>query len=321
MKKKLRLILLFLLLLLIVFVVLLFNNKQNVNIIYPSVVHIECKNEKTTAVGSGIVYNIKEGNQYIVTNYHIIKGYSQIYVYDQELNFEKAKLLNYDEDSDIAILIIKNSLNTKKAIFDEKAKLEKNEEVYILTSDIGNNKTYIIKDAIVESTKENIVLNDKTKNCIKLSYDIESGDSGSPVINKKGKVVGMIFLKDTSILHYGYAIPVSYVLKEIDNLKLKRNRINVGAMFTNSTNIELLNEYNISINNIEGVVILSLINGYPLYNAGLQKGDVITKFNNVEIINVNTLKEEIKKLNKNDIVNIEYYRNNNLTKTIIKLDS
>lgn len=320
MNNKIRLIVVIILVIIMIFIISTFIKKQNVNIIYPSVVHIECRNDKTISSGSGIVYDIKKGKQYIVTNYHIVKGYSKIYVQDEDLNEEQAILLNFNEEADVAILYINNKLNTKKAQFKYNSILSKGDNVYVLTSALDKNKTYIIKNALISDFEEEIEFDNLKFKVIKLSYNIESGDSGSPVIDKTGKVIGMVTLKDKEVLNYGYALYINNVLNEIKNLEKKNNKINLGAIMTNSSNTKLLEEYDIKVPAIEGVTILSVKKNYPLDISKIKKGDIIVKFNNIEIKNVDDLKNELEKLAKNAIVNIEYYRDSELKKTMIKLN-
>ena len=98
MKSKIKSLVIVILIFLMVLIFISFNRKQNVNKLFPSVVHIESKNDKTTTVGSGIVYEFNSNNLYIITNYHIVKGYSIINIYDKDLNQERAKLINFDEE-------------------------------------------------------------------------------------------------------------------------------------------------------------------------------------------------------------------------------
>ena len=320
MKKYIKQILVLIILVLILTGYITFNRKQNVNKVYPSVVHLECKNEKTTSIGSGIIYDTKNGNHYVVTSYHIIKGYTNINVYDDKLDVKKATILNFDENSDIALLLVNEKLAVKKATFNLNKKLKKGEQVYILTSFMDENNSYIIKNGKILKERQNIKLDKILFNSIVINSDIEKGDSGSPLIDTKGKVIGMIFLKDKDKKHKGYALPINFVLKEVEKLETKKNNLNLGALMTSTDNKALIEEYSINVPEKLGVVILSIKKDYPLYNSGLKKGDLIVKFNNKEIKNIDDLKKEVQILKLNSKVLVEYYRNNKLEKVTIKLN-
>ena len=321
MKKTFKILISLIFIILIVLILILFNKKQNVNRIYPSVVHIECKNDKTLTVGSGIVFESKDNILYLVTNYHIIKGYSKISVYDEDFNKEIAKLINYDEQNDIAVLAIKNNLNVRKANFDLNGSISKKEEVYVLTSFRGKDSSYILKNAIVDKVNYKISINNQKFNTIRLSYDVENGDSGSPVINKKGKVIGMIISKDKDIVHYANALPIEFVLEETEKLlNINYEQLNLGAVMTDSTNSKLLREYDIDSMDKKGVVILNLKEKYPLYEAGLKKGDLLVELDSITITNIDDLKKVLNMHKKNDSVILKYYRDNQLMETNIKLN-
>ena len=264
MKKYIKQIISLIIIVLIIIGYVIFNKKQNVNKVYPSVVRIECKNDKTTTIGSGIVYDIRNSNYYIVTSYHIIKGYSIINVQDENLNTKTATILNYDEDNDIAILLVDEKLAVKKATFDLNKKLKKEDNVYIFTSYMDENNSYIIKEGTIFSEKENIKLNNISFNTIVINTNIEKGDSGSPLIDTKGKVIGMMFLKDKENENIGYALPIDFIFEKIEKLEKRNNNINLGALMTSSDNKSLIDEYGIELSDNKGVVLLSVKIDYPL---------------------------------------------------------
>ena len=320
MKKYIKQVVIVIIIILILLGYVVFNKKENVNNVYPSVVHLECKNEKTTSIGSGIVYNTKNGNHYIVTSYHIIKGYSVINVYDENLDKEQATILNYDENSDIALLLVDEKLAVKKASFNINKKVKKNEEVYILTSSMGSNNSYIIKAGKILKEDYDIKINNISLKSIVVHLNVEKGDSGSPLIDTKGKVIGMLFLKDKKVVDKGYVLPINFIFEKIDKLERKKNNLNLGALMTSSNNETLINNNDLKIPERKGVIILSVKKDYPLYEAGLRKGDLIVKFNNSEIKDTKDLKNEVEKLELNSTITVEFYRNDKIVKSTIKLN-
>lgn len=320
MKKYIKQVVIVIIIILIIVGYVVFNKKENVNNVYPSVVHLECKNEKTTSIGSGIVYNTKNGNHYIVTSYHIIKGYSVINVYDENLDKEQATILNYDENSDIALLLVDEKLAVKKASFNINKKVKKNEEVYILTSSMGSNNSYIIKAGKILKEDYDIKINNISLKSIVVHLNVEKGDSGSPLIDTKGKVIGMLFLKDKKVVDKGYVLPINFIFEKIDKLERKKNNLNLGALMTSSNNETLINNNDLKIPERKGVIILSVKKDYPLYEAGLRKGDLIVKFNNSEIKDTKDLKNEVEKLELNSTITVEFYRNDKIVKSTIKLN-
>ena len=108
------------------------------------------------------------------------------------------------------------------------------------------------------------------------------------------------------------------VVTKLENHTLVRP--NLGAIFISYNNVEALSQYGIIPGDIAGVVVAEVTEQYPLNMAGLIKGDIITKINNIEIANVDKLQKEIYSYNINDSVNIEYFRNGIYNNVDVLLD-
>lgn len=298
-----------LLILVVLTFVLLCNQKETFN---DCVVYIESKDEETIKSGSGFVYKVENNKNYIVTNYHVIEGYSDIYIYNKSKKRIKAEILNYDEYTDIAILIIDNKLNLKQIDIGNSDDIELNDNVRAIgTNDNLENINEISKGNVI-SLNKNITLETNHGNsyleAIELSIDVSYGNSGGPLLNENNKVIGMMIAKEKD-KNIAYALPINYVMDMVTKLENQElYRPNLGAVMCNSTNTELLNEYGIQIKSVSGVVILNLNEKGLLYKKGLQIGDVITKFENDYIYDVNSLRSKLYQKQVGDMVEIEYYR-------------
>lgn len=303
--------------------VLIFNENSKLDSVYDSIVYIESIDEETIRSGSGFVYKVDDDKDYIVTSYHVIEGYTNIYVYNNDKEKVKASILNYDEYTDIAILTIKNSLELKEISIGDSDKVSVDDKIYVVGTplDIKNINTkvegkvsFVDKEITISTTHGSSNLS-----AIEVSAEVDYGNSGGPLLNKNGKVIGMMFVKEENI-DISYALPINFVMdivEKLENNELKRP--NLGAVMCNTTNVELLNEYGVNIDIISGVVLLVVNENYTLYNAGLQKGDIITKFDGKDVSNVNELREELYKKEVGDKVVIEYYRNGIYYKVDIEL--
>lgn len=295
--------------------VLIFN-KNNIN---DSVVYIECIDEVSIRSGTGFVYKVVGGKNYIVTSYHVIEGYNDIYVYNSDKKKIKASVLNYDEYTDIAILIVEDKLDLEEVIVGDSSNIKEEDKVYAIGAfDLENIKSkgkiiYTEKEITIDTTHGSSNLN-----VIELDIDVTYGNSGGPLLNENNEVIGMMFVKEEN-KNIAYALPINFVMDIV--IKLENNELerpNLGAVMCNSTNTELLNEYEINVE-IDGVVLLELNELGILYQTGLQKGDVITEFNGITISNVTELREELYKNEKGNIVSISYFRNDMYYKVDIEL--
>lgn len=248
--------------------------------------------------GMGFVYKLEDNVSYIVTNYHVIDLAQKIYIN----NKIKAEIVEYDKYSDIAILKVNKKL--KPAVISEDDILE---NVYYFN--INND---IIEKGSILSFDNEIIINTtygtSFYNAIEINGDIEEGNSGSPLLNSKDEVVGLISLKDVNN-DTAFALSIDYVMNLVNKLENHTlYRPNLGATFINTTNIEKLNEYSIDTFGINGVVVLDIKEKYPLYASGLYNGDIITKINDTIITDINTLQKEIYSYNFGKDIYIEYYR-------------
>lgn len=259
-----------------------------------SIVYIDTEEKQ----GMGFVYKVEDNISYIVTNYHVIDLAQKLYI-NNEI---KAEIVEYDKYSDIAILKVNKKL--KKAIISENSTLD---DVYYYN--LNNN---IVEQGSVLGLDDEIVVNTtygtSFYNAIEIKGNIENGNSGSPLLNSKDEVVGLISLKDINT-ETAYALPIDYVMKMVKQLENHTlYRANLGATFINTTNIEKLNEYSINTFGINGVVVLNIKKEYPLYVSGLYNGDIITKINDTIILDVNTLQKELYSHNRGEDIHVEYYR-------------
>ena len=289
------------------------NNINRLNYINNSVVYIESVDDESIKSGSGFVYKVEDNKNYIVTSYHVIEGYEDIYVYNEKSKKEKAKIINYDEYTDIAILRIQDNLDLKAINIGNSEKTHTNENIYVVGSPLNFDNINTITEGIITHKNKKITVNtthgSSNLETIEINAKVDYGNSGGPLLNKKYNVIGMVFVKESNSDLLGFALPINYVMKIVEKLEdNKLKRPNLGAIMCNSTNFELLSKYNIETVDINGVVILKINPLGVLDNAKLQKGDIITKFDNIKIENVNKLREELYKEGLKNTVVIEYYR-------------
>lgn len=302
------------------FITVLIFNKRDIN---DSVVYIECIDEETIRSGSGFVYKVEDNRGYIITSYHVVEGYSDIFVYNSGKEKIKANILNYDEYTDIAILTVENKLGLNKIDIGNSNKVSIDDKVIAVgTPNNIENINTIRKGKISELHKKitfETTHGSSNLSTIEVNIDVTYGNSGGPLLNNKKEVIGMMFIKEEN-KHTAYALPINFVMELVGKLENHElNRPNLGAVMCNSTNTELLNEYGIEIKDIDGVVILELNENGLLHKEGLQIGDVITEFNGNVISSVNNLREELYKNQIGNKVWLEYYRNGVYYKVDIEL--
>lgn len=292
--KKIVLIISFVLFILIG-LIFLNNNK------YSYIVHIEGTYKDSISSGSGIVYEYYNDKYYIVTNYHIIAFADKIYIYNSNKKRE-ATLEKYDDYKDIAVLSIDNiNLKVKRL---NKCIYNNGEFVKIIGSKV--NKKGKIEETNVSLDVPNTYGN-SIYNAFKIDYDIDYGDSGSAVIDRKGDIIGLISVMDLESKK-GYAIPICELMEDVDLLmNNKINRPDLKAQFTNSKS------------DIEGVLILSIYDDSKLKELNIKVGYIITKVGNISVKNISEFRNELYKYSNEDIISLEYYDNEKYNEVYLKL--
>ena len=287
------------------FLINVFIHKNNINKIYNSLVYIECIDDGTITYGTGFVYKADDNKNYIVTNYHVIQGYFDIYVYNIKKEKVRANLVNYDENNDIALLVIDDKLGLNEVSIGNISNIKKGSKIFVVEPLLNSNNKTIYEGEVLNFKKSlNIGID---FSAIEILAKTEPGNSGGPLLDKDGKVIGMMFLKDSSKRNVGFAIPINFV---IDTVKKLENRPNLGAVMTNTTNIDLIKRYDIELVDVSGVILLEMDYKGLLYQYGLEKGDIIVSVNMIDITNIREFRDELYKYKKGDIIQLMYYRDN-----------
>ena len=277
--------------------------------VYDSVVVVKTYNRgKEYASGTGFVYKTDDKYGYIITNNHVISNSTEVKVVFSNDKTYDASVLGSDEYSDIAVLRVEG-----KAVI-EVAKIGKSESMRVgdTTFAVGapiDSKTFswsvtrgILsgKNRIVEVDNNNVM------HVLQTDTAINSGNSGGPLCNSNGEVVGVTNMKlaSSQIEGIGFAIPIEDATKIAESIikgeKITRPYIGVSIYDAGSY-------YGRS--DVTGVFIEYVEEGGAADKAGLKRGDKIIKVNDKEVNSTAYFKYELYKYNVGDKVKITVERN------------
>lgn len=190
-----------------------------------SLVYIESFDEETIKSGSGFVYKTDNNKAYIITSYHVVSGYTNIYIYKTSKKKEEANIVAYNEDSDIAVLSIDNNLDLKEINIGNSDSVEIGNDIYVLGTPLNIDYISTLSKGIVSFVNREITITTpygiKNYNTIQVDAMVDEGNSGGPLLNDKGEVIGMMFVKEENIDGIGFALPINYVMNIIENLEHK----------------------------------------------------------------------------------------------------
>ena len=199
--------------------------KESIDKIYDSVYVVEAYSILGgTSTGSGFVYKKDKKYGYIITNYHVVKQSDSIVVIDSNDNENTAKLLGFDEQTDLAVLCIEQS-KVKLVASISKDIINIGDTVFTIGAPGGKKYKGTVTKGIISGLNREIEINMDSEpyilNVIQTDAAINPGNSGGPLVNIKGDVIGINSLKivQDEIEGMGFAIPIEEVLVYTDRLE------------------------------------------------------------------------------------------------------
>jgi Do/DeqQ family serine protease len=259
--------------------------------------------------GSGVIIS---PDGYIVTNHHVIKGAEDIIVKLNDNREFDAKLVGDDPSTDLALLKI-DGKNLPFIPFGNSDALRVGEWVLA----IGNpyNLTSSVTAGIVSAKARNLNIIDdnyRLESFIQTDAALNPGNSGGALVNIRGELVGIntaILSPSGSYAGNSFAIPVTIVKKVVDDLREYGavQRAFLGVTPTDM-NAEIAKQHNIGVTT--GVYVSELKETGAAKNAGIKKGDVIIKINDIPIQNTSELQEQLSKYRPGDKVTVTVLSDN-----------
>ena len=280
-----------------------------------------------TGTGTGVVIT-EDG--YIVTNAHVIYDSEygagladSIKVLMNDDESYDAEVVGYDTDCDLAVLKIKADGLTA-AEFGDSDNLLLGESVVAIGNPLGFDLMNTVTSGIVSGLNRNITINDKAMNLIQTDTAINEGNSGGPLINKKGQIVGINSSKmsasygSASIEGIGFAIPSNEVSKIVDDLMeygyvTGKPQLGISCQDVTDTISQM---YNMPV----GIYVTDVTKNSAADKAGLQSGDVITAVDDKEISTYEELNAEKNKHSAGDTIELTYIRSGKEKTTEVVLD-
>lgn len=282
---------------------------------------------KVKGLGSGFIIS---PDGYILTNDHVAGNAVEVVVTLTGGKHANAKVIGSDPVSDICLLKIDESDLPFLALGNSNDILI-GEWVIALGNPFGlfdlNDKPTVTV-GVVSATGMNLdpVNNRYYLNMIQTDASINGGNSGGPLLNSVGEVIGINTLIFSAgggqgSIGLGFAIPINKVKKIVDEIKQKGKIDRDFYTGISVQNIdEAISKY-FKLESTKGVIITKVENGSPAARAGLEMGDIIFQIDNFKINNEKTLVGVIQEFRTNQTVTLKMLRNNKEITRNIKLES
>lgn len=276
--------------------------------------------EEKLGLGSGIILT---ENGYILTNQHVSGNkYSNCFV-----TLENGKTFNGTvvwADSNIDLAIIKISANGLEYInLGDSDKISLAEEVYAIGNPIGIEFQRTVTKGIISGINRTIKLNENgnesyMEDLIQTDATINEGNSGGPLINKKGELIGINTVKITDAEGIGFAVPIN-IIKPILEILVETGKFEEAYLGIYGYDKEVIPYLDSDLEIESGVYVAAIQTDGPLFNKEVQIGDIITHIDGKEINKMNDLKSYIYTKKPEENIELTIERNRIVFKTRVKL--
>ena len=268
---------------------------------------------KSSALGSGFIID-KEG--IVITNNHVIQGAEDILVRVNGDKEYKAKVLGADPGMDIAVLKMETDEKFIPVKFGDSDKARIGDWVIAIGNPFGFGGT--VTSGIISARNRSIGLS-RYEDFIQTDASINQGNSGGPLFNMDGDVIGIntAILGPSGSIGIGFAIPSNNAQRVINQLiefgETKRGWLGVRIQYVTNEIAEIE-----KLDKPRGALVASVAEGSPSEDAGIKAGDIILEFDGKIINEMNELPKIVAATDVGKKVNVKVWRNQReLTKVII----
>ncbi|MGI6108577.1 MAG: S1C family serine protease [Eubacteriaceae bacterium] len=264
--------------------------------------------QQYSATGSGFIVTT---DGYIVTNQHVVTDNpSSITVSLADDSEYDAKVVWSDSSLDLAVLKI-NASGLQAVTLGDSSTCKVGETVIAIGNPLGLDYSRSVTSGIISALNRSLVVDNNlvAEDLIQTDAAINSGNSGGPLVNGSGEVIGINTYKASQGEGMGFALPIN-IIKPILNDIIETGSFNPVSIGISGYDKEVA-KYMVSTDTDlkAGIYISSVTANSPASKAGLQKGDIILKADGTEVNTMLALKEIIYTKHSGDKISITYSRN------------
>ena len=274
-----------------------------------SVVSILCTHRGGSSTGTGVVLS---ADGYIVTNCHVVEDASSIQILLHDNRTLDAQMVGLDSVSDLAVLwVAANDL--KPATLGDSSALRVGDQVVAIGDPLGIELRGTMTDGIVSAINRDVNVGGRVMNLIQTNAALNSGNSGGPLLNCYGQVIGINTMKmgdhmsTAGVEGLGFAIP-SNTVSEIINQLISQGYVS-GRPYVGIEGEEVSAFYQFYYGLPAGLYITEVEPGSPADDTGLAPGDILLAVDNTRIYGLADLETVLYSFQPGDKVDIVIYRN------------
>lgn len=239
----------------------------------PATVLVVAEQGESASVGTGVIMS---ADGYVITNAHVISGGATCWVLLPSGMDYDANLVGYDADEDIAVLKLVQAEGLPVAEFGDSELAVVGDPVYAIGNPLGIELRGTLTEGIISAINRNVELDGRTLTVLQTTAALNNGNSGGPLINRYGQVIGINTLKmsgtgvsdEATVEGLGFALPIS-------NACFVINDIIANGKFHGLPTLGVMVYTVEATDGTTAVFIEEVQPGYGAEEAGVQPGDVI----------------------------------------------
>ena len=253
----------------------------------PATVLVVADEGDKASVGTGVIMT---ADGYIVTNAHVISGGKSCWIaLDTGYTYD-AELVGFDKDRDLAVLKAVDAADLPAAEFGDSDRCRVGDTVYAIGNPLGIELRGTLTDGIISAINRDVMMEGRVMTLLQTNAALNNGNSGGPLINEYGQVIGINTLKmsgnggedEATVEGLGFALPSSdlcYVVNDIIANGRFRGVPAMGILVINDT----------AADGSPQVSVYSVTEGGGGAEAGLQAGDVLLAADGQTVHDINDL--------------------------------
>lgn len=279
------------------------------------------------AAGTGVII---DSSGLVLTNKHVVPSTTSTVtvVTSDGSRYEGAEIIGRDPLNDIAIIRVKNPKNFQPATLGDSEKVRTGQKVIAIGNALGQFQNTVTSGIIsgigrpIEAGDQSSGASEQLTNLFQTDAAINAGNSGGPLLNFNGEVIGINTAVAADAQNIGFSIPINEAKGVVQSVKTtgKLSRPYIGVRYTMLTP-DIAKELGVSVQ--EGAYIStdagSVVTDSPAQQAGLQAGDIITKVNKVELSQRTSLASVVSRFVVGDTVELTVVRDGKEQKISLKL--
>ncbi|CRL36478.1 hypothetical protein RIL183_19411 [Roseburia inulinivorans] len=284
----------------------------------------QSKTYESTSCGSGIIVSQDKEYLYVATNNHVVEGANSLTVTFANDDTVSAEIKGTDPSTDLAV--VKVALSSikddtmsaiKVATLGSSDTLKVGESCIAIGNALGYGQS--VTTGVISALNREVSVSDSssstnyTAELIQTDAAINPGNSGGALLNTAGEVIGINSVKysDTSVEGIGYAIPMDTAKPIIEELITKEKVDESNSAYLGITGVDVTSDVAKTYNMPTGVYVAQVMEGAAAEQAGIQKGDIITKFDGKDVTSMEELSSNMQYYAAGTTVDVVIERSSN----------